>query len=412
MILFKFSTLILLSAILFTSCGKKKEKQDTAAVTAKQTFYVKGDISALYAGATLNKDTFLTTGNIEGFNDFLGVGYRVFTSIGIRETLPKNYKKLTEDEQRKVREKDQESSSENVKDDSQSSFSFSKINGNWIYQDKNNSLKLIFKEKYGKIYLDALEIANHDTVKLNTLHYSVSDNFDKFSFLAEGIFDEQEQGEVLFSFTFSLKTKEQLIGFSKEKEHFHYPLGPTKRAVLEKGSKVSLCGGSISWMKDEIENAFKTWNKYLPENYVSFEILEKYPPFSDVNTKCIYLIDNFAFSDPKGQTVTAGFVMPKYNIAKREIIDTDMIIGLEEWRTIFKARDYGQMDTENVDEKGRDDFALTALHEMGHIFGLGHAFTDDHDHDSIMSYRKDKKLTNYDIESIHNLYGPFYSEAQ
>lgn len=405
---------VLIMLIFVASCGKSKKKSDLAALgSGEQNYYIKGELSSLYEGASLNQESFFRASNLKNFNDFVSVGHQFFSKVGVRQQEPTEYTKLSDDEKKKLRQKGQESSHENIEAESQVLFKFRADGNDWIYSDKKENLSIHFKSVASRIEPYKMTTKTGVNGDLEVLHYSI-DHEDvrkstKFSILAKVFLG---QDELLVSFTFSKKSDTPIIELSANSQDFHYLLGPTKRAILVRGSEFSLCGIDIAWMREEFQRAYETWNKYLPKNYIEFNITNTYPPFSDVNTKCIYLIKDFAFSDPEGKNVTAGFVMPRYNVGSREIIDTDMIIGESEWESIFAARKYGELnDIKKKNEaKAKNDFFNTALHEMGHMLGLDHAFDDDHDHDSIMSYRVDKKLTSYDIASIRELYAPFYKE--
>lgn len=409
-----FRVLLLFTlAFLFISCGKKQGKKvDISSIRGhEESFYVKGELESLYKGATLNEESFIQgrKDKINKFNGFYLTGYRSFKKTGFKARKI-DTKDLTEDERRKIRQKGQESPEVEIKDDSQDLFSFSWKDGYWVYHDENDRLFIRFKNIQGKMVPFEIVTSFKKTNIVDSfepIHYSVSEREDKFSFL--GYVGDGEFRSLL-AITFTKKVDEKLIEKGDPSLPFYYPLGPGKRAILERGSTISLCGSKYEWMTKEIERAFKTWNKFMPKDYIFFNILNEYPPFSDVNVKCIYMIDDYAFSDPEGDSVSSGFVMPHYNISKRELIDADMILGLNEWKTLFRVRGYGSLNSLNKDKESeaREEFYHTALHEMGHLLGLGHAFTKRRDHDSIMSYRKHKKFTPYDKQSIQELYAPFF----
>lgn len=400
------------------ACGSKKEKKDVVASTGeKQTVFIKGDIKALYEGTELNKTSFLTLDNYKDFDNFLRVEYRVYKNFDLAQTekQKKAFQKMSEEERSKQLKKGQLSKKENVADNTQFTYFFVKDDktGNIIYTDNKESIQLIFQvDRDRSLNLSKLKFKGEKEdleISFDVLHYSVDEKKQNFSFLVKP--EKFKELEALYIFKFSKDTKKKLVGLSQKP--YEYFLGPTKKAVLRENSKISLCTKNDSWMNNEVEDAFAKWNLHMPKDYLKFEIKRQYPPVSDVNTKCIYIIEDYAMTDPEGNSVINGQVFATINVNTREIVDTDMMISIEEWKKNFEYRD-GLGSIDNPSEKGREEFYETAVHEMGHILGLAHAFSEEDvkGKKSIMNYEEHKEFSDYDIESIKNLYRDFYDPSE
>lgn len=411
---------IIIFSLIFSlaSCGSKEEKKDVEASTGeKQTVFIKGDIKALYEGTQLNKTSFLTLDNYKDFDNFLRVEYRLYKNFDPVQTKKQKeaFENMSEEERSKQLKKGQLSKKENVADNTQLTYSFSKDDqtGDIIYTDNKESIQLFFKsDKRRALNLYKLKFKGEKEdleMSFEVLHYSVDERKQNFSFLVKP--EKYKDLEALYVFKFSKDTKKKLVGLSRKP--YEYFLGPTKRAIIRKGSEISLCTKDDSWMNQEIEDAFEKWNLHMPKDYMQFKIVNQYPPISDVNSKCIYLIEDYAMTDPNGNSVINGQVFATINVNTREIVDTDMMISLEEWKKNFEYRD--DMGTINSpSEKGREEFYETAVHEMGHILGLAHAFSEDDvkGKKSIMNYEEHKEFSDYDIESIKNLYFEHYEYSE
>jgi hypothetical protein len=127
-------------------------------------------------------------------------------------------------------------------------------------------------------------------------------------------------------------------------------------------------------------------------------IAEKYPPFSDLNSNCIYDFQNYLVR------LNNAHVMPAetnvvFHASNKFLQDVDTFIFQSE---IAK----------NDGEQNAATMRWIAIHEMGHMLGLHHkALENMVDEHSVMSYRKLLlELQPYDLEAIKALY-PLQSSA-
>jgi hypothetical protein len=128
-----------------------------------------------------------------------------------------------------------------------------------------------------------------------------------------------------------------------------------------------------------------------------------YPPFTDVNSFCTQLIDDFYFEDQDDAAVY-GITMTAINKTTAEIVNSNILLS--------------QTSFEKTPATANDPALRTQLleyvqaHEFGHFLGLDHEFTKNPDgtpvYDSIMSYEfndiEDETPRAHDRESIAGLY--------
>lgn len=159
---------------------------------------------------------------------------------------------------------------------------------------------------------------------------------------------------------------------------------------------MKLCGEGIQVYDNEMKNAISNWNDasnglfYIYASNAPYD----YPPFSDLNTTCSYLVDGY-LTEARDTTANAAVTMTPTSEESGSIIDSDILFfkkELEKDKVITQnysgARDY-------VSQK-------VAAHELGHFLGLGHKFDGT---ESIMSYSNyDTDISSYDEKAIQELY--------
>ncbi|MCB0348303.1 MAG: matrixin family metalloprotease [Bdellovibrionales bacterium] len=152
---------------------------------------------------------------------------------------------------------------------------------------------------------------------------------------------------------------------------------------------VNLCGKDLNEHADWVEESIGHWQKTL-ENRLDIQLVRKplgCPPFSDLNTHNIYLIDGVKTAYDH---INAGTT---YTIRLNELIESDIFL--------FKHELYKYAKTYSP-ESYKKQFLRVVAHEFGHMLGLAHQFNPDIK--SIMSYESIFELKDYDIEAVQALY--------
>ncbi len=135
------------------------------------------------------------------------------------------------------------------------------------------------------------------------------------------------------------------------------------------------------------------WNGALARRLkIVTKTLSTYPPFSDLNTHCIYSADNYqtTFS---GEIMNAGSTITIGDTFQGKLVHSNIIIWLKE-----NAKAGIPLD----DKSSLRRLRRVIAHEFGHMLGLHHQFSDDIE--SIMSYKGVEWITDYDYEVIARLY--------
>lgn len=372
----KLFLLCLLLAL--TACGGKKNSHTgIEGNTSLSTIYVKGDPKELIKGSTIDKNSFISENNLSDFDDYSLANIWQFTEkevvIEQEDTgNPETGNEATEEDQT-VKEK--------------TYYSFQKKGNEYLYSNPDLKVDLTFTINNGKLELKTLE-TTYGVYDLNVLHYSQKKSKDAFSILAE--LQDPTEGRILLSFVFVRKTEQRFI--KKVDEHFKYIMGagivtPWSQKELV---QVDVCGN----YSPETERAFRwgitQWKKALDKRMsIKTNFLTLFPPFSDMNTHCIYTVKDYS-TEPRPEYRNSATTLPSVDTFKGEIIDSDIMVWVKEI----------EKDGDIADQTYH--LAGVTTHELGHFFGLDHQF--DENYSSIMSYSKIRYMTEYDEEAISNLY--------
>lgn len=269
-----------------------------------------------------------------------------------------------------------------------------------------NKIKLS-DENFNIVFIQNQDIIEYeiDEKKGRVLHFSITPDSQFISILIYG-YDSDADSKELTALYFSKKYKPTLNP-KKTSQPFSFSEGASVITQWPQQSVVSLsvCGaGSMnSSLPLLAEQLVPLWNSVL-NSAIEFKITksEKSLPFSDLNQKCIYLIENrIEELSPRIATFANTISVTDYN--NMVFIDSDILIFKNEYEKIF-----GYFES----VAAQKTLQVTLLHELGHILGLDHVFNKNIK--SIMSY--DPKIQPYiypyDIEAIRALYNNPNKKAQ
>lgn len=390
---FALITSVLVSPL---ACSKSKERSSTE---VKKIFY-HGDPLELIAGSTKNKDIEINLKNHTDFNNYkLSVIYEI-----------KEYSKLVRSTKTEI-ESGQEAADDLDTSDANNTFSFIKIDDEkleYAGSYNNTPLSLMFSvSKTGSLTLEAISDNDEDIGKINLEHFSMTPDQRLFSILLS--IDDGEAKKSLVSLVFNKDLKYDLVKKADRKYFFLEGKGVLLGWDKTKSLEVSLCYSSqtmsLSGHSQDIRLDIKTsklkaWTDSLKGLLdVKFVTPIKYPPFSDLNTHCIYVLPSY-LSEPSEDKSVYAMVLSIKDYSNSKISDADMFINKGEFEKVARYnRNATNMALTNHTQS-RLDIAL--IHEMGHMYGLAHVFDGT---SSVMSYKFDQTAPSaFDIESIQYLY--------
>lgn len=375
----KYSLLLLwiFIGLLSVHCSNEKKKEPIV-----QRYFTNGDPKAFVAGTVMN--TNLTLAELESVNSFsLNMLY-----IFEEKSEVKSHNEYIADQA------GTESGESEVEDSSSSGlFVFSELIEDGVkkysYKSIQQELELIFVEKNGNLKVEKLNL-NYGTefVDQNIQHLSISKDKKSFSVL---LYLEEDRDLAAFYFTQPFTA----IVNKVENGKYDYLAGRNVKVTWPKNEKttLSICHPMLVKKVNQIRGSFKAWTEEIKSSSFELSILNNPPPFSDLNTHCLYIVDDYL-------TKAGNYINPASTLPylKNDIVDSDIFLF---------EKEQNKAEESTFKELFSDRQWESVTHEIGHFLGLGHPSNlVNPEFPSIMSYmdNKQNKIYPHDIESITELY--------
>jgi hypothetical protein len=380
MISSKTSLLVFLCmSLMIAGCGNKGTNV-VLKNTSLRTIFVKGDPTNLLKGSTSNSTSFITPANLEDFSNYSLTGITQFTE---REEVIEQQDVGNIESGNEATEEDATKKAGNM------IFSFAQNGNDYIYSSPSDNLELAFELTNGKLDLTSLQIKNGGIYNLQGIHYSVKKTGKAFSILAK-LDDQDGAGKILLAFSFVKKTEQKEIPKTASTYKYIYGAGVIVPWEQKEILEVDICGAPSVKIENLYRAGINMWTQALANRLkIVTKSLNIYPPFSDLNTHCIYTVNNY-LTLPDNRVMNPGTTYTVGDTFQGKLVDSDIMIWVKE----------NEKSGQTLEE--RSSLQKTIGHEFGHLLGLDHQFSDTLT--SIMSYDGIDWVTNYDEDAISQLY--------
>lgn len=366
--------------LTLTACGgKKNSKTGVEGSTSLSTIFVKGDPKELIKGSTLDKNSFISERNVTEYDNYSLSNVWQFTE---KESIIEKEDTGNPEDGNEATEEDQTAYVVPI-------YTFQKSGNDYIYSNPKSNLAFGFTVNNGKLELKTLD-TGRGVYDLSILHYSLKKSKDSFSLLVELQEQDPTEGRILLSFVFVKKSEQ--ISILKVDDHYKYimgsgvALGWSQKETLQ----IDVCGNQYQSTADAFNGGIQMWKNALKNKMtIKTNYLSVYPPFSDLNSHCIYTVKDYS-TESRPQYANPASTTTTYDTFKAEIIDADIFVWVKE------------VEKDGAISKQGSYLTDVTAHELGHFFGLDHQF--DETYKSIMSYDNVPYITGYDEEAVSYLY--------
>jgi hypothetical protein len=375
---------LLAPLLLLMACGGKEFESKSVQM---HNFVVSGDPMALVAGTQMNRQNYLTESELQ--NVYLN-GLMLF-----KEKQPDSFIE----------------SADIAPNSIYSSRAYDSAYGKTVRHTKQGTkfvlgsmsaqqgpIEMVLRQVGSQYRLDGILLAGQkQAVPVEMLHISHKKNNRAFSLLFYGNFSLE--GTVLFALNFEKKGIETQSSFMERALHDLFLFfSPDDHLAMKWSDQqtvtLNLCGvNQLAGQRAVL--AYVKWKEAIGSNLdFKVDVLESYPPFSDLNTSCLYQVDSYAKEPLNQEQAIAGSATAFAYQDSGEIFDGDIFIWNQEIRKIAPDT---PLDHEVF--TGLYDFVM--VHEMGHFLGLAHQWFRP----SVMSYDGHSNLQDYDRNAVQYLYG-------
>ncbi len=401
------------TTLLWASCSNEQGSGQGNNGQMKQVF-VHGTPEQLLLGTQSNGESFLVKGNLKQFQGFefsSGIVLTEFTEINDPQKNNKNSGQRRQAINRAL--------SLTQTPTGLGAFAFRKSLPSPADPEGEPELYEFYDTRSGQIALRGrvtpdrkLEVFELLGLPIDMVHYSVAHDRRTMSFL--GRLNDSNRGASLVAVSFSQRYRNaqqraQSLGVPSgrftflggKRTAYRWDTDPiTLNVCLPGGDRMIRTGASSDTTQSITSLVQEAWNSWLKggragNRPASLEVRTvDVPPFSDVNTRCLYSVPQYAF-EASNSLITTGLTLPMVNHS----------LGTIENSAVFL---FEQAIARVPDE---NSYLSTAIHEIGHYFGLGHEFSKDQEgrytHLSAMGYNENRTLfpSDHDFAALRELYG-------